>query len=132
MGDRYVLEITCPKCGFFDDEVPYAPTCGFVSWKCQCGHLVDLEQLTGISYEETSNAEVIEQLVKQTSKSETLREYLRKEIWAIYKIDCEKRQFFGDTAFGPMWKSIPDHVEIEKTDLKIDGLEQVDEWLDRN
>ena len=64
MGDRYVLEVTCPKCGLRDDDVPYAPTCGFVDWKCDnCGHVVDLEKYTGISRKKASNAGVIQKLI---------------------------------------------------------------------
>lgn len=56
MGDRYILEIICPKCKFFDDEVYYAPTCGFTKWRCDvCGYTIDLEDYTGISYEDASN-----------------------------------------------------------------------------
>jgi hypothetical protein len=62
MGDRYILTVTCPKCGRVDDDVFYAPTCGFVEHKCPCGHVVDLEELTGISYEDASNRAEIEKL----------------------------------------------------------------------
>jgi len=57
MGTRYHLQITCPKCGILDDDVYYAPTCGFTDWTCECGHKIDLELWTGISYEEASNIE---------------------------------------------------------------------------
>ncbi len=69
MGDRYFLEITCPNCGFHDDDdVYYAPTCGFLKWKCQkCGQVVDLKEYTGISYEDASNANEIEQIIKNES-----------------------------------------------------------------
>ncbi len=66
MGDRYILKQTCPKCGFYDDDVYYAPTCGFVDWTCpKCQTIVDLEKKTGISYEDASNADIIEALVKK-------------------------------------------------------------------
>lgn len=57
MGNRYFLEITCPQCGFYDDDVYYAPTCGFTDWKCQkCGHAIDLEKYmeTMETYERTT------------------------------------------------------------------------------
>jgi len=58
MGERFFLEITCPECGFHDDDVYYAPTCQITEWECeQCGHIVDLEEYTGISYEDASNAD---------------------------------------------------------------------------
>lgn len=64
MGERYFLEITCPQCGFHDDDVYYAPTCGFIDWKCQkCGRVIDLEEYTGISREEASNVAEIEAII---------------------------------------------------------------------
>lgn len=66
MGDRYFLTVTCPKCGFYDDDVYYAPTCGFKSWRCEkCGQVIDLEKYTGISEEDASNRSEIEELLKQ-------------------------------------------------------------------
>ncbi len=68
MGDRYILEIECPKCKYYDDDVYYAPTCGYVEWKCpKCKTKVDLEKYTGISYEDASNAEEIKQMIKDTT-----------------------------------------------------------------
>ena len=63
MGNRYFLEITCPKCGVHDDDVYYAPTCGFVAWTCKCGHTIDLEAYTGMGYEEASSAIEIKQML---------------------------------------------------------------------
>ncbi len=69
MGDRYIMEITCPKCGEYDDEVYYAPTCGFIDWECnKCGYTVDLEKHTGISKESCSNKIEIEGLVNQMTE----------------------------------------------------------------
>ncbi len=65
MGDRYYLTVTCPECGFSEDDVYYAPTCGFVTWECrECGHTVDLEELTGITYEEASNRDLVQDLAR--------------------------------------------------------------------
>ena len=44
MGDRYILTVVCPACQHKQDEVYYAPTCGFKDWKCSCGHVVNLEE----------------------------------------------------------------------------------------
>jgi len=45
--------------------VYYAPTCGFTEWNCpKCGEWVDLEELTGISYEDASNRELIKQMIQ--------------------------------------------------------------------
>ena len=64
MGTRYVLEMKCEKCGRVDDDVYFAPTCGFVEWQCICGHVVDLCKNTGISHEEASNINVISDIVE--------------------------------------------------------------------
>ena len=69
MGDRYVLTVTCPKCSHVEEEVYYAPTCGFIKYKCPCGHLIDLEELSGISYEEASNCSEIEKICKEIEES---------------------------------------------------------------
>lgn len=64
MGDRYFLNVTCKECGFREDEVYYAPTCGLIDWECpECGTVVDLQKLTGISYEDASNRDQIGALV---------------------------------------------------------------------
>ncbi len=50
MGDRYVI---CSVCGFEDQETYYASTCSFLDWKCSiCNYKVDMEKLTGSTYEE--------------------------------------------------------------------------------
>ena len=65
MGIREILEVTCPQCGFEDDDVPFAPTCDFVTWKCpECGFIVDLMAMTGISYEDASNADEIAKITE--------------------------------------------------------------------
>ena len=66
MGDRYFVRVDCPCCGFSEDDVYYAPTCGFLTLKCpECECLVDLEEYTGISYEEASNLAEMEALVEK-------------------------------------------------------------------
>jgi len=63
MGDRYILELTCKICGFKDKEVYFAPTCGFTEWTCpNCFSTVDLCELTGITYEDASNAAEIQKI----------------------------------------------------------------------
>ena len=63
MGTRYILTVACPNCGHVDDDVYYAPTCGFVEYQCRCGHTTDLEAYTGISYEDCSNIGLIQDIV---------------------------------------------------------------------
>ena len=65
MGDRYILTAICPKCGHIDNDVYYAPTCGFKTWECVCGHVVNLEEYTGISEAECSNADAIQKLIEE-------------------------------------------------------------------
>ena len=62
MGTRYFVDVTCPECGHEEKEVYYAPTCGFTEYICKCGHVVDLGEYTGISYEEASNADLIKRI----------------------------------------------------------------------
>lgn len=64
MGDRFILTVVCPVCGYRDDSAYYAPTCGFMTWKCRtCGHKVDLRKYTGIDAEQASNKAALEQIV---------------------------------------------------------------------
>lgn len=64
MGDRYIIAVVCPDCGFLDDNVYFAPTCGFTTWDCpKCSKKVDLVELTGITPEEASNVKMIEDMI---------------------------------------------------------------------
>jgi len=63
MGDRYILSLDCPNCNHVDDDVYFAPTCGFIEWECpECGHIVDLYEHTGMTYEDCSNADLIKEI----------------------------------------------------------------------
>jgi len=65
MGDRYYLIVTC-NCGFVEEDVYYAPTCGFTEWKCPaCGGVTNLEEYTGISYADCSNVDLITSLISK-------------------------------------------------------------------
>ena len=69
MGDRYILEVLCPNCGILHDNIPYAPTCGWTEFVCSnCKHCVDLEEYTGISYEDASNADIMEQIIDEVKE----------------------------------------------------------------
>lgn len=63
MGTRYVVTVMCPNCGRIHNDVYYAPTCGFLWHKCDCGTKINLSKWTGISYEDASNLERIERIV---------------------------------------------------------------------
>jgi hypothetical protein len=54
-----------------------------------------------------------------------VREHLRRESWAVYRV--KDGRFFGDTAFGPMWKNFPDGMETG--DLHLDSYREVKAFL---
>ena len=69
MGNRYIICVGCPMCGHFMDDVYYAPTCGFTSTKCVgCGHIIDLEEYTAISYDDASNVEDMEKIIEEVTE----------------------------------------------------------------
>jgi hypothetical protein len=68
MGDRYFISVRCTKCGVFADDVYYAPTCGFIDHKCECGEVIDLEKYTGISAEEASNIDTINEICRRAKE----------------------------------------------------------------
>ena len=75
MGGRYFVSVTCPKCGLSEENVYYAPTCGFTGWMCpKCGTVIDLAKLIGISREDASNRDAIAAVaqIQQDSAGELL------------------------------------------------------------
>ncbi len=70
MGTRYFITCKCPRCNHVDENVYYAPTCGITTHKCQCGFVVDLGTVTGISYEDASNRSAIECACREAGKKE--------------------------------------------------------------
>lgn len=56
----------------------------------------------------------------------TLKEFLCNQNWAVYKV--KGHRFFGDTAFGPMWKDIPEDIEVPN-DFNLDSLEEVENFI---
>jgi len=63
MGDRYIITVKCPRCGHAEDNVYYAPTCNFRTWRCpKCKLIVDLASYTGISEAEASNKEELKRI----------------------------------------------------------------------
>lgn len=72
MGNRYILTVICPECGLEDDDVYYAPTRRFTAHKCSgCGFEINLEEYTGITYEDASNRQELEQIVSEIPKMVT-------------------------------------------------------------
>ena len=65
MGDRYFLKMTCDRCGAMEEDVYFAPTCGFTTWKCKCGNKIDLIEHTGITAEMASNKTEIEDAIRE-------------------------------------------------------------------
>jgi len=64
MGDRYIIQVKCEKCGYIDDDVYYAPTCGFEFHQCtKCNHVIDLAKYTGISVDDASNKDIIANMI---------------------------------------------------------------------
>ena len=54
MGTRYHVPVKC-QCGF-EGVAWYAPTSGFMDWRCPtCGTVIDLEAETGIDAESTAS-----------------------------------------------------------------------------
>lgn len=69
MGNRYIISVLC-VCGNWDNDVCYAPICGWATHKCsKCGHVIDLEEYTGISYEEASNIDTIQSIADAYKRS---------------------------------------------------------------
>jgi hypothetical protein len=67
MGDRYFITVKC-ECGHVENDVYYAPTCGFTTYKCKCGKVTDLAAYTGISYEDCSNRDAIAKACQKIRK----------------------------------------------------------------
>lgn len=65
MGDRMIISVVCPECNTIADDVYYAPTCDFTTYTCEaCGHIIDLEEYTGYSYEDMSNIDTLKEVVE--------------------------------------------------------------------
>ena len=103
MGDRYIITVKCPNCEKETEDVYYAPTCGFTEWKCEyCGHLIDLAEYTGISYEDASNKELIDEIGKSMENNIRLKvitphgAFGAKEDYLVEAILRAIAEFYGD------------------------------------
>ena len=46
MGDRWILSMKCPNCFYQEDDIYYAPTCGFTTWSCpNCHKVIEEEEM---------------------------------------------------------------------------------------
>lgn len=69
MGTRYYITVVCSGCGHTDNDVYYAPTCGFTTHTCpECRTITDLEAYTGISEAEASNLAEIQDIVDEVKE----------------------------------------------------------------
>ena len=86
MGDRYILTVDCPCCGLCDNDVWFAPTCDATTWTCpQCGRIVDLVKLTGITAESASNLNMIELVIKGVGGEMELNDELVDESVVVHQ-----------------------------------------------
>lgn len=68
MGERIILKVKC-DCGEVDEEAYYAPTSGFMTWKCpKCKKIIDLEEYSGIDAESTATTEYGVRAVREFKK----------------------------------------------------------------
>ena len=68
MGDRYFVDIKCSECGQVEKDWYYAPTSNLgTKWECGCGHIVDLEEYTGISYADASNLQEMKDIIEEVT-----------------------------------------------------------------
>ena len=59
MGDRYYLNDVKCECGYKEDEVYYAPTCGIITWECpKCQKVINLEKYSGINAEGCATTDI--------------------------------------------------------------------------
>ena len=56
-----ILEVECPVCFYMIDDVYFVPTCGFIDCVCsECNTIIDLYDYTGMTYDDCSNTDLIE------------------------------------------------------------------------
>ena len=95
MGDRYVMEIECPKCNKANKDVYFAPTCGFTHFKCECGHIIDLVGMTGITPEKASNREEISRIIADVATGNVSIERVLEDTAAKTDDDPDDSELVG-------------------------------------
>ena len=104
MGDRYELIRNCIYCGKTDYEIWYAPTSGFITFKCEkCKKEnfitsdLKVKKMEGLTYEDVEDAvssasnmmddkqikEYTKQLFKQLKKEDPLQSVVRAKLKRI-------------------------------------------------
>ena len=64
MGNRYILEVSCPYCKYKEDDFWYAPTCGADSFTCPSCHktsfvvAMDLKKAEEVTAKELTEGEL--------------------------------------------------------------------------
>lgn len=133
MGNRYILEVTCVECGFTDDSAWYAPTSGVRWWICpQCGNKIDLEECSGIMYEEASNQDVIEKAVGgMVSERQTISS--NSTWWPLDVMDEIQKVMMEGAARYPdqQWlaQSVEHHVNRASDHLRRFGHDDEEDHL---
>jgi hypothetical protein len=93
-----MLSVSCPDCGLEDHDAWFAPTCGATEWHCpQCGCIVNLVELTGITAEDASNISEIEQAISRHSVgTEGMMDCKRCANYEPKEVDIKR---VGDTTY---------------------------------
>ncbi len=87
MGDRYTQTVNC-KFGLIDDDVWYAPTCGFIDWTCpKCKEIIDLEEYSGIDAEGCANTKYGIRAVKELQNKDEFQEIVKEKIKMIKEVN---------------------------------------------
>jgi len=76
LGTRYFLTVSCLQCGRTNNDIYYAPTCGFLTHKCDhCGVEFDIEaqlcerERTELRRQQEEHSAMIERMVEGFGRS---------------------------------------------------------------
>lgn len=118
MGDRFTLTVKC-KCGFIDNDVWYAPTCGFIDWTCpKCKEITDLEEYSGINAEGCANTKYGVRAVRELQNKDELQEIVRDKIKMIKK----KKKRYAVSDIHGNFKALKQVLKESKFDYDKDEL----------
>lgn len=78
MGDRYELHLHCKYCGE-GNEVYYAPTCGFYTFKCSnCSKINGISSHNSVKAEDVTGEMLYESFLSETNVNWTEEELKEK------------------------------------------------------